>query len=210
MRSNRSLAGGGSTRTHKQRERCPRYRYDTETAGTHAAAIAADVCARGKCKRLTLSNGSRRRRLVTMHLSEVRSVPLIMCSKHRTHTHEHCPPAARPDRLTWVTALCAWAGRRRAHFSPAAHDLYPAPSIRSLPRAAHRASFHDGVTEPFAPHSLPGSPGSPQSARKQGRVMLNVGGRRYETFRSTLSKYPSTLLGALPPYVSSLCIIVLV
>lgn len=160
---------------------------------------------RSNCKALTVPNGSRRR---AWSLCTCRRCGA--CSPDRAqqapYIHAQTMPAGRSCDQHMVARIRSVAQgglcRHTFHRPHTTSIQRPLSDPSRAPRTAS-APMSRNVTP------LPcGSSRSPQSARKQGRIMLNVGGRRYETFRSTLSKYPSTLLGALPPISSPiLCIV---
>ncbi|XP_038069550.1 potassium voltage-gated channel protein Shal-like isoform X2 [Patiria miniata] len=49
---------------------------------------------------------------------------------------------------------------------------------------------------PIAPNAMPVAPERHTAATEGGRIVLNISGRRYETWRHMLEKYPDTLLGS--------------
>ncbi|XP_022081528.1 potassium voltage-gated channel protein Shal-like isoform X3 [Acanthaster planci] len=49
---------------------------------------------------------------------------------------------------------------------------------------------------PIAPNAMPVAPERHTTANEGGRIVLNISGRRFETWRHMLEKYPDTLLGS--------------
>ena len=92
-----------------------------------------------------------------------------------------------------TSTTSASAGAAAAVSAIGGHGLYPSPKAKEL-HAAERASAGAG-----------GAAATRASAIDEGktdfdmeeRVVLNVGGKRFETYVTTLLNYPDTLLGAM-------------